>query len=388
MLKLLFYLCLYGMVGCFFACSAKVNTNPPLDDFEATFQALLEEHINSSFGNVPGVSMSVIASNLNIFWTGASGFDSVEEDQILKADQPFRIASITKTFVAVAILRLQELGLLNIDETIEKYISEQHNQLLQAGAYQTKEISLRQCLNHTSGFFDYAMGNRSYSEIVMNNPQKRWTRTEQIQHALKVGKPLGTPGEKYVYGDTGYILLGEVIEKIADTTLGYALRDLLSYQKLGLRSTWLETLEPQPENLPEFVHRYTNRLDASTWDASIDLYGGGGLVSTTRELAMFMHSLFNHKIFDQKAMLDLMLEPPSYGAYYNLVSNKQHKDYRQGLWKIMIYGEEAYMHGGIWGTAIIHLPAYNCTISVNVTRGKFDRLLKKVIHVIKNLSEE
>lgn len=379
----LFILLLYGQ-----SCSHNVATNPAIENAAATFQQLLHESVYASYEQVPGVSMSIIAPTLNLHWTGASGFDSVVKDRKMGADQPFRIASITKTYVAAAILRLHEKQQLSIDDRIAPYLSEAHRQLLQDAGYPLDSISIRHCLNHTSGLFDYALGGSTYIDMILKNPQKRWSRSDQLRLAMETGKPTGAVGEKYSYGDTGYILLGEVIESMVDSSLAYGLRDLLHFDALNLRSTWLETLEAPPRGLPDFVHRYLKGNDATEWDASVDLYGGGGLVSTTDNLATFIHSLFNNQVFSEPATLDLMLEKVVYADAYNPEKNKRHEDYLQGIQVVKVYGEKAYLHNGIWGCVMLHIPAYHCSIAINVTKGNWNRLMKKVILVVKNLSEK
>jgi len=387
MYKARFFIYLLLLILSGFSCQHNVGTNPDLSQAEATFQQLLEEAVYSSFESVPGVSMTVTVPDLDINWTGATGFDSKKKTQELKATQPFRIASATKTFVGAAILRLHEMGKLSIDDPIADYISETHITLLKKGGYAPDSITVRHCLNHTSGLYDYALGGKTYLEMAAKDSKKRWTRTEQIKLAMESGNRKGNPGEKYSYGDTGYILLGEAIEVLTDTTLAFGLRNLLGFDQLKMTSTWLESLEPAPKGLEDFVHRYLRGNDYTDWDPSIDLYGGGGLVSTTVDLNVFLQSLFNHQVFKNENTLKLMLEKPVYAATYLPDDDERFKDYRQGLWEISIYGQKAYMHGGIWGTLMLHVPEMNCTVTINYTHGKVDRLLKKTLLVVKNLHD-
>ncbi len=373
---------------CIFSCSKNVGTNPSRADAEATFQKLLEECIYSSFESVPGVSMTVKAPNLGINWTGASGYDSKAKEDTLTAQQPFRIASVTKTFVAAAILRLHEMGKLSIEDPIEKYISPEHIQLLKKGGYAPDSITLHHCLNHTSGLYDYALGGGSYLELAAKDAKKRWTRTEQLRLAMESGNRKGNPGERYSYCDTGYILLGETIETMTDSTLSWGLRSLLGFDKLKMNSTWLETLEPAPNGMKAEVHRYLRGVDYTDWDPSVDLYGGGGLVSITEDLSIFLQNLFNHKIFEKKETLDLMLQKREYVGVQEADDFRRFKDYRQGLVAVDVYGKKGYMHNGIWGTQLLHIPELNCTISINYTHGQRERLMKKTILVVDNLSKK
>lgn len=368
------------------SCLDTVSTKPERTALTDTFQDLLQETIDDSFESVPGVSMCVIAPELDVVWEGAAGFDSKEKDSPLNAAQPFRIASVTKTFVATAILRLAEMDKLDIDASITSLISVTHDSLLRAGGYDPDIITWRQILHHTSGLYDYAMADPTYTQLALRDPQHRWTRTEQLALAMDVGTPT-PPDSAYHYSDTGYILAGEAIELALDTSLAAGLRFLLNFEDLGLKSTWLETLEIPPVNHLPFVHRYFRRDDTTEWDPSVDLYGGGGLVSTSSDLAHFMHALFNDQVFDDSNTLSTMLSPPVYAPTYDIDKDKRYKDYRLGLWRIEVFDFDAYMHGGLWGSGFIHVPALNCTIAVNCTAGRWERLLQKTILIIKNLQE-
>ena len=139
-------------------CHSNVDTNPEPEQAEATLQALLEEAINTSYGGVPGVSMSVIAPSVNLRWTGAAGFDSQKKDQTLSPEQTFRIASITKTFVATAILRLHEQGSLSIEDPLRDHISQKHLSILERGGLQKQDVPL---LDNYHVYY----GNTSHSQL-------------------------------------------------------------------------------------------------------------------------------------------------------------------------------------------------------------------------------
>lgn len=372
----------------FCSCANTINTDIELKQLDATLKAILEETYVDSYEGLAGISLAVSSPLLKEPWTGAHGFDSTKKDSILSTNQPYRIASVTKTFVAVAILRLHEIDSLSIDDPIGKYISNEHIQILKSGGYSTDSILIKHCLNHTSGLNDYAMAGDDYIKAIIENPSKRWTRTQQIKGAMVWGDRVGNPGEKYSYCDTGYILLGEIAGIFFDDSLATALRSLLKFDKLQMNNTWLESLEENPNPNAKPVHRYARGYETTEWDPSIDLYGGGGLMSTSKDLAIFMHALFNDKIFENKNTIELMLTKPQYHHSYDSEENERHKDYRYGLWQNKIYGDEIFLHRGLWGTALIYIPAYNCTIASNVTKGSNDRFLKKVILTMKNLSQK
>jgi len=334
---------------------------------EAVFQELLEHKAKIS----TGVLMAVYAPNMSVNWQGAAGFDSKTKEHQLTPDQPFRIASITKTFTAVSILRLAEMGKLDIDDPIGMYISENHKNILGQDTYDVNAITIKHCLQHLSGLFDYALGGGDYITAAMENPDKRWTRTEQIQFAIDHGDPVGQPGEIYHYSDTAYVLLGEIIERLTGKGLAEANRELINFDKLNLSSTWLQSLEPKPAGVAKQASSYFESLDATEWDNSVDLYGGGGYVSTTEDLAKFYHHLFNNNIFENPKTLEVMLSP-------NGITNqgRTSESYRMGLWEIKTPHGSGFMHNGFWGSAVIHFPDYNATIGIYHVDGFNNDLMK------------
>lgn len=374
-------------VLCLALCLLSCKNQKAIVDYngspDVVLTRILQEEVNTPKTNVVGVSLTVISPQLGINFTSASGYDSTTKKQLLSADQPFRIASLTKTFVATSILRLREKGLVNIDAPITDYISKEHSAIIEKGGYDPSKITLKHCMMHTSGLFDYAEGNREYITEASKDPTKRWTRTEQIQWAMDHGTPQGQPGETYHYSDTGYVLLGEIIEKKTGMGLAEGMRDLLRYDTLRMSSTWLESLEDQPEGLPASVKRYMGRLDASTWDNSVDLYGGGGLQSTTRDLASFLQALFSNQIYEQPETLPVMLLKSEY-------TGDPLTAYRLGFGYIKgrESGVEAYMHSGFWGTLFMHFPAYNCSIAINHTTDDDNEVLQRVVDYMQWLDKE
>ncbi len=371
----------------FLFTSCGVSVSKPNDEaaFSDTSFELLQEALDDSQGSLVGLSMAIKSPKLSKPWNGAKGFDAVDKKNKLAIEQPFRIASITKTFVATAILRLHEMDSLSIEDPVSKFISTKHINLLSKDGYNLDEIKIKHCLNHTSGLYDYAMGGREYIDEGLKNPNHRWTRTTQLQGAVDWGDRLGNPGGQYAYSDTGYILLGEIIEHFFQGDLALGLRTLLAFDQLGLNHTYLETLEETPSNLKDPVHRYLGKHDLTLTDASLDLYGGGGLVSTTHDLAVFMHALFNDQVFKNKNTLKLMLTKPVFPSDYEWNSDRRFKDYRYGLWEVSVYGKPAYLHNGLWGTMLLHVPTTNTTIALNATKGQAERLMKKTILLMENL---
>jgi len=102
-----------------------------------------------------GVLASVSAPRIHLDWSGAAGTVARDSTRALEPDQPFRIASTTKVFVAAAIFRLIEDGLLGLYDPIRDHILPDTARILESGGYNPKAITVAELLGHTSGLADF-----------------------------------------------------------------------------------------------------------------------------------------------------------------------------------------------------------------------------------------
>ncbi|PKP36076.1 MAG: hypothetical protein CVT98_09285, partial [Bacteroidetes bacterium HGW-Bacteroidetes-15] len=200
----------FGFVIVAFLTNCKRTNNNHANNV-LDFQSELDSQVNE---NMPGILVSVISNDNNIYanWNGASGFSDVKKKVKLLPDQTFRIASVTKTFVAATILRLWEEDKIKLEEPISKYISEEHMNILKTGGYKPEEITVYHLLTHSSGLSDHTQSPKYKLDYLKLN--HIWSRTEQLNDLIIFTKPAAKIGEKFSYSDTGYILLGEIIETI------------------------------------------------------------------------------------------------------------------------------------------------------------------------------
>jgi D-alanyl-D-alanine carboxypeptidase len=323
----------------------------------ASIQGLLDSIVKAR-PDIAGAAIHVEAPRHCLSWSGASGVSDRATGTKLTPDQPHRMASNTKTYVAAATLRLYEDGKLKLDAPIGTLLSKESVETLRRGGYDSDVITVRHLLTHTSGIFDYAMS-APYQEAALGNPKKRWTRAEQVRFAVDHGQPYGAPGTVFKYSDTGYILLAEIIERLTGQSYAAAMRSLLGYGKNGWKSTWLETLEPAPAGVPDRAHQYIGTMDTYAFDPSIDLYGGGGLVANPRDMAAFTRALFEGKVYRRKETLDVMLSQPSVPT---------ERTYRYGIYSRNVGGVTAYGHTGFWNTFSFHIPELDLTVAASLTQ--------------------
>lgn len=305
----------------------------------------------------PAVWLHVQAPRLALRWQGSAG------PAAHPAGQPtpsLRIASNTKTFVAAAVLRLVEDGRLDLDSPLARLSPPATVAMLRAAGYAVDRITLRMLLQHTGGLRDYATL-QVFLDRVDAAPQHHWTRAEQLQVAMDDGPPLAPPGAAFHYSDTGYILLGEVIETRTGQPMPRAMAELLAYRRLGIHHTWFETLEPVPAGAPDRTLQLFDEVDAVRFDPSIDLFGGGGLVSNLDELARFYRAVVRGEVFRRPGTTAKMLavSPPSLAAGGS--------GYGMGIARLEHAGVVCHDHGGFWGTDVWHCPAIDVTVAGAIT---------------------
>ena len=204
-----------------------------------TLRAAMRADLRSD-PKLPGEALAVDAPGVHVAL--AVGDADADADTPLLPGTPFRVASVTKTFVAAAVLRLVEQHRVALDDPIATYLAPETVALLTSGGYDPQRITLRELLDHTSGLYDYASSD-AYDDVNTYDPTHQWTAREQLQFAMDHGAPVGPPGEKYHYSDTGYVLLGEILQRVTGDTLPGAVRGLLHFDRLGLADTWWEKLE-------------------------------------------------------------------------------------------------------------------------------------------------
>jgi D-alanyl-D-alanine carboxypeptidase len=120
-----------------------------------------------------------------------------------------------------------------------------------------------------------------------------------------------------------------------------------------LKTTYWEYMEEAPRAAGPRAHQYFGETDVTSWTASYDLYGGGGMVSDSAELALFMRQLLKGKVFDRPETLDEM-------------TGRGTLPYRLGLMVEECDGRLAIGHQGFWNTFAYHIPSLDLTVGGSI----------------------
>lgn len=334
--------------------SSVASASPAPPQIAKQLVAILSDHKADTPG-LAGEMLTVWTPDWK--WSGTVGKVS-GTDRPLTPQHAFRTASLTKSFTAAAILRLMETGKLDITQSISDLLSKETSALLSAGKYKLSKITVQQLLSHTSGIYDYATDPK-FRDKVFNDPTYQWTRAEQIKLAMDNGKPVGKPGELASYSDTGYIILGEIIERKTGQNLARAVRSLLNFKKLGLNDTYWEQLEPKPKSskAPFNGNMFTD-LDLTKADHSFDLFGGGGLISTTQDLVIFYRALVRGEIFANRRTLAVLL---TLSPVERIVDHGE--VYGNGVHPIQLGQNHCFGHTGFWGQYVAYCPGADVTFA-------------------------
>jgi len=353
-------------------------------ELEPALQDRIERDL-AAWPMMPARLLHVLAPNVGVDVEVATGAADLATGERLGPGARFRIASVTKPFVAAAALRLVEDGRLSLDATLDGVLEGEYDDLLRRGGYDTVAITLRHLLTHTSGIYDFAADAydgpaiEGYTALTHREPGHRWTRIEQVRWAVERGHPYGPPGSVWAYSDTGACLVGEIIERETGATMGAAIRELLGYERLGLRHTWQETIEPEPADLPPLCHQYEDGFDVAEFDASVDLYGGGGLMSTCGDLARFFRALLRGDVFRRDGTLSLMTTTQT-GIPLTAEAGWDEDPSTAGmfLFRRDIGGRTWWGHDGYWGTTAFACVDRDVTIVAGHQRSNmpkdFDKL--------------
>ena len=256
----------------------------------SSLQAVLDEWTASVASSLParGTALAVYIG-ARPYFVGASGFRAAGDPMTPAAIFP--CYSVTKTFTAVALLRLQERGVLELDQTLDRWLPA----LPWAG-----NLTLRQLLRHSSGVPNYS-AMQAYQHALRASPNRAWPFDEFVRQTC-LGPLDFRPDTGWSYSNTGYMLLKRVLESSLGVSFGQVLRQHV-IDPLALELTReLSSLKCYESMTPGF-----GRLGESR--EPVDVRGGydpgwcatGVVASTTTELCRFMLGLFDGTLLSEAA---------------------------------------------------------------------------------------
>lgn len=273
------------------------QTNPK----STQYQSLIDTYVTKG---LPGVSL-LVKDNSGIY-IGSSGMADIANHIPMQACHVSKIASITKMMLGITIMRMQERGILSIDDPISKYIPDDKLRKISNG---NKPVTIKNLLNHTSGFYEVIEDKKFYLQ-VLNNPSKHWTADDLLAFVYNK-PPMFSFGQTdtAAYCNTNYLLLSMIIESATGLPHAVVLRNEI-IDNLSLNDTYYYWHEPLPEQgiAQGYFDLYNNgNLENLTqWNTGSG-NGYGGVYSTVWDMFKFADALFEQKTLLSQASLDQML---------------------------------------------------------------------------------
>jgi D-alanyl-D-alanine carboxypeptidase len=230
----------------------------------------------------------------------------------LPADARFRVASITKTFVAVVVLQLVREHRLGLDDAAARHLP---------GTRGLDGVTIRQLLAHTSGIPEYAAVDEDFPPGLVRDRNRRWSAGELVALAT-TARPDFLPGTDYHYSNTGYLVLGEVIRAVTGRTWAAEVRSRI-LDPLGMRDSYVAGAEPGPPVVPGYFDAdgdgdEENVETGADWPSLTTSEGAAGaLVSTAADLARFAGALFGGRLLDEASLAEMTADRPFHGRGSN-----------------------------------------------------------------------
>ena len=229
----------------------------------------------------------------------------------------FGIGSNTKLFIAATITKLQEQGVLSLDDHLYQWLPTFPNI--------DSTTTIRQLLSHQSGIFDY-VSNDFLVGLMMNDTSHFWTPQEILPY---VGDPYFAPGKGYNYSNTNYLLAGMIIEVATGVSWVQNLHDFI-FDPLVMDSTFVGAFEPRngPVAAEWISSSFVVINSPMTSEFSI-ANAAGAILSTAQEMAGWYNSLFSGTVVsDSSLQLITDFEPTSsYGLGLDEGSYNKHLNY-------------------------------------------------------------
>jgi CubicO group peptidase (beta-lactamase class C family) len=264
-LSVLLTLCLSG--ASLPAAGQRPTAAPPPADTAARLDAV----VKAAYGpDQPGAAVLVVKDG-RVIYRGARGLANLELGVPLQPDMVFRLGSITKQFTAAAIMLLVADGRLALDDPIEKHLP----------GYPTQghTITIEHLLTHTSGI-------QSYTDMPgwMESKIRNDMTVQELIDGFKREPMQFAPGRQFRYNNSGYVLLGAIIEKVSGTTYEKFVTDRI-FTPLGMTSTYYGSNEPL---IAKRVDGYTRDGEVTKNARYLSMtqpYAAGSLVSSVDDLA-------------------------------------------------------------------------------------------------------
>jgi CubicO group peptidase (beta-lactamase class C family) len=249
----------------------------------------IDQYISEKYlAGEPGAAVLVVKDGKVLLRKGY-GIASVSPVVVNNADMIFRIGSITKQFTSTAILQLVEQGKIDLKADITKYLT---------GFSTTgKTVTVEQLLNHTSGI-------KSYTSIPGLMSKESKAKPASVDEMLKViqQQPFDfAPNDQWLYNNSGYFLLGAIIEKVSGMSYGaYVTKNL--FKPAGMKSSFADDAKLPGNAAIGYVKGNTNEYSVADYVHPSIPFSAGAIFSTVDDLWKWNQAIFSYTLIKKESL--------------------------------------------------------------------------------------
>jgi CubicO group peptidase (beta-lactamase class C family) len=319
-------------------------TPTKLDEKEfSRYHAYLKEYFGNTLLSSNFNGGILIAKDGAVLYEDYKGRPDLRQDAQMNENSPLHIASLSKTFTAMAVMRLHETGRLSIDDTLGKFFP----------AFPYPTITIKMLLSHRSSLPNYL---NYLSELKVNDT---CYSNQDVLNSLYTIKPNteGRPGTRFSYSNTNYVLLALIIEKVTGETYPNYMKRVL-FEPLQMKSTYVYN-----SYAPSF-DGYGRYWSADPFDCT---YGDKNIYSTPQDLLKWDQALYSGQLFS-KETLEMAFTP---------LSNERPSVHNYGLgWRMLNLrnGKKVIYHNGRWhGSNAVFVRLMDEKATIIVVGNRFNR---------------
>ena len=248
---------------------------------ESSIQYKIDKELSSVFeSEMPGAAVIAVKDGETLY-RNAFGLANVELNVKMEPDMCFKLGSVSKQFIAVAILMLEEQGKLSLEDSIFKFFP--------GYSLEYKGVKIKHLLTHTSGIKNYT--GFINGEKVIRDP---YTPEELVDIILN--KPLDfEPGNEWKYSNSGYTLLARIIESITKESFHKFIKENI-FQPIGLGNTCFADDESVIPGLVNGYRKEIEMLKTAEYMSMTHTYGAGDIISCVDDMAKWKESLLSGAI--------------------------------------------------------------------------------------------
>lgn len=343
---------------------------PRVAKFDAESLEKFSARMDKAFENKLFNGTVLIAVEGKVVFEKSVGFANIDEKTPLNENSSFRLASVSKQFTSMGIMLLKEEGKLDFDDDITKYLP----------TLPYKGVSIRHLMYHTGGLADYMDLFEKHWDTKTAEGKKKTAFNKDLVDLYSKHKPDPDfePGERYEYSNTGYVLLGSIIEKASGQKIQEFFKSRI-FEPLGMNDSSAFAKDENEFNPKSRVFGFAWQGDshvANDWNYLNGMVGDGGIYASARDLMKWDQALYGEKLVSQ-ATLD---EAFTVGK----LNNGKETDYGFG-WSVERSKNDGLTvsHGGSWvgfRTYIVRGVDRKLTVIVlsNNSTSKLDQILDAI----------